>query len=106
MPFTNSAWSSPEANLSADDFCSLCLIDLNEPGAAKVKGQCKLPIKSTPGGPYNQNAMMAAANALSGARGGVDAPQPDKLKAARKLMRLMAEAGMSVHQGLQRMMGG
>ncbi len=105
MPFTNAAWSSPEADLSAEDYAKVCLIDLNAPGEAKVKGNCKLPIRSTPNGPYNTNAMMAAANALSGSRGGVDAPPEEKKKAARKLMRLMAEAGMNPHEGLKRLLG-
>ena len=104
MPFTDAAWESPESRLDAADYCAVCLIDLNE-GREKVKGNCKLPVRSTPGGPYNRNALRAAAAALAGARGGLDAPPEAKRSAARRLVRLMREAGINVGESLLRMAG-
>jgi hypothetical protein len=101
MPFTSSAWESPESGMDAGAFCACCLIDLNE-GREKVKGNCKLPIRSTPGGPINLNAMAAAAAALAGARGGVDAPAEKKRSAARRLKSLYREAGKEPPESLSR----
>ncbi len=91
MPFSNEPWAGAkvEAALDPDDYCSVCLIDLNEPGAEKVKGNCKLPVRATPGGAYN----VAAIHACAGAHGvqGVDAPPEEKRKAARKVISLYRE---------------
>jgi len=99
--FVNAPWDGPkvEASLNADDWCAVCLIDTNAPGAQKVKSNCKLPVQATPDGPYYTASMMQCANILSGSRGGVDAPQPDKLQ------RLFSAAGMNAHQGLKRLLG-
>lgn len=105
MPFTNVPWSSPESDLDAGDYCAVCLIDTNPAGAQKVKGNCKLPVRSRPGGPYNRNALRAAAAALAGARGGVQAPAEERRKAARRLVRLMREAGIDVGESLLRIAG-
>jgi len=74
MPFSDKPWGaiSDSDYRDASHFCSACLIDLNEPGQEKTKANCKLPIKE-PGGVYNRNAIHAAAAALAGARGGVQA---------------------------------
>jgi hypothetical protein len=88
MPFSRDAWESPEGELDAADFCSVCLIDDNPSGEDKVKGQCKLPVQSRPGAPYNIRAMQAAWGAMMGARGGMEASSGQKQKAARKLMQL------------------
>jgi hypothetical protein len=93
MPTTNAAWSSPEADLSAADFCAVCLIDDNPPGQAKVKGLCWLPIKSTPGGPVNANALQNASGRIFQLKG---ASAAGKAKAARTLLREMRAAGMEV----------
>ncbi len=106
MPFSGKPWG----NISESDFedaaafCSACLIDLNEPGAQKVKSRCKLPVKE-PGGIYNRNAIHAAAAALAGARGGVDVPPEEKRKAARRLIRLYAEMKEEPPESLQRLAG-
>jgi hypothetical protein len=105
MPFTNSPWDggSVESGQDAAGFCRCCLIDLNE--GEKVKGQCKLPIRATPGGPINLNAMAAAAGALAGARGGMDAPGEAKRKAARRLVSLYREAEKEPPPALLRVAG-
>lgn len=107
MPFSNKPWGSiSEADYrDAEHFCSACLIDLNEPGKEKVKAKCKLPVKE-PGGAYNRNAIHAAAAALAGARGGVDAPPAEKAKAARKLIRLYREMDEEPPESLVRIAGG
>lgn len=103
MPFTSSPWDAAvvERGQEAGPFCQCCLIDLNE-GEGKTKGLCKLPVRSSPGGPYNLTAMGAAAAALAGARGGLDAPPDAKRKAARKLVRLYREAEREPPAGLLR----
>lgn len=103
MPFTTASWDNPVGNLSADDYCAVCLIDLNEPGEAKIKGNCKLPVQSRPDGPYNINALRAAAAALGGARTPMSLPAEARRKAAAKLLRLMHEAKMTPGAGLARM---
>lgn len=85
-------------------YCASCLVDMNEAGAEKAAAKCKLPVKE-PGGAVNANAMRAAAAALSGARGGVDMPPDMKRMAARKLMRMMGEAGMTPPDAMRRMAG-
>ena len=95
---SESDYASPEA------FCAACLIDMNEGGGPKTKDKCKLPIKE-PGGAVNKNGMRAAAAALAGARGGVKAPAEMKRTAAKKLMRMMAEAGMEAGDSMKRMAG-
>lgn len=105
MPFTNGPWdgAAAESGQEAGAFCRCCLIDLND--GEKVKGQCKLPIRSTPGGPINLNAMSAAAAALAGARGGVDAPAEKKRAAARRLVGLYREADREPPPALLRVAG-
>ena len=95
---SESDYASPEA------FCSACLIDMNEGGGPKTKDKCKLPIKE-PGGAVNMNGMRAAAAALAGARGGVNAPAEMKRMAAKKLMRMMGEAKMEPPESMRRMAG-
>lgn len=106
MPFSNKPWGSiAESDYrDAEQFCAACLIDLNEPGQEKVKAKCKLPVKE-PGGAYNRNAIHAAAAALAGARGGVDAPPEEKRKAARRLIRLYREMDEEPPESLRRMAG-
>lgn len=93
--FTSAPWSEPSANLSADDYCSVCLIDENPAGRDKVKNLCKLPVRARPGAPANTNALRAVAGSLGGSRGQeVKAKPESKLKAARELVRLMRAADM------------
>ena len=93
MPFTNVPWESPESALAAAEFCAVCLIDLNKSGADKIKANCKLPIRSTPGGPFNRNALRNAAARIFQM---VDVPPDEKRKAASRLVGLMKEAKIVV----------
>jgi len=105
MPFTDKSWDGAASKYrDTDAYCGACLIDLNEPGAEKTQANCKLPVKE-PDGTYNRNALRAAAAALMGARGGVQAPAAEKAKAARKLLRLMREAGIEPGESLKRLAG-
>jgi len=104
MPFSDKPWGSISESdyKDADAFCAACLIDLNKPGQEKTKANCKLPIKE-PNGTYNRNAIHAAAAALAGARGGVQAPPEEKRKAARKLIRLYQEMKEEPPESLRRL---
>lgn len=106
MPFSNKPWGSiSESDYEdAEAFCAACLIDLNPSGKEKIKSLCKLPVKE-PNGTYNRNAIHAAAAALAGARGGVDAPPEAKRKAARKLIRLYREMNEEPPESLRRIAG-
>ena len=101
--FSNAPWSSPESDLSADDYCSVCLIDENAKGAPKVKDKCKLPVRSKPGAPVNLNAVHAAA----GAHGvqGVSAPAEAKRHAAGTLLNYYDDAGEDAPDSLYRIAG-
>ena len=103
MPFSDEAWSSPESDLEVDDFCAVCLIDTNDAGQPKVKAKCKLPVKSTPGGPYNKAAIRNAAGRIFQMTG---VPADKKRAAARKLISLMREAKIEVgSEALKRLAG-
>lgn len=105
MPFTDKSWDGSASKYrDTDAYCGAYLIDLNEPGADKIQAKCKLPVKE-PDGTYNRNALRAAAAALMGARGGVQAPAAEKAKAARKILRLMREAGIEPGESLKRLAG-
>jgi hypothetical protein len=106
MPFSDKPWGSISESdyRDAEAFCAACLIDLNEPGAEKVKAKCKLPVKE-PGGVYNRNAIHAAVAALAGARGGVQAPVEEKRQAARKLVRLYQEMDEKPPEAVIRLAG-
>lgn len=106
MPISNKPWGniSESDYKDAASFCKASLIDLNEPGAEKVKAKCKLPVYE-PGGALNRNAVHAAAAALAGARGGVDAPMEEKRKAARKLIRLYRELDEEPPDSIKRLAG-
>ena len=74
--------------------------------AQKVKDACKLPVRSRPGGQYNRNALRAAAAALAGARGGLKGVSAqDRRKAARRVVRLMREAGINAGPSILRIAG-
>lgn len=106
MPISNKPWGniSESDYKDAASFCKASLIDLNESGAEKVKAKCKLPVYE-PGGALNRNAVHAAAAALAGARGGVDAPVEEKRKAARKLIRLYRELDEEPPDSIKRLAG-
>ena len=103
MPeFTDESWSSPEANLDAAAYCSVCLIDTNGDGP-KIKANCKLPIRSTPGGPINKAALRNASSRIFQM---TDVPAEAKKRAAVALVGHMKAAGMDVGaQTLMRLAG-
>ena len=79
-------WSDyTSADYSIEQWHSSCLIHQHE-GTPTSKSQCKLPVK-TPNGVVNKNAVHAAAAALAGARGGVNASSNEKASAAKTLIR-------------------
>lgn len=106
--FSNRPWGDIEKTVeaygSAEKYCAACLIDLNPPGEEKVASKCKLPVKE-PNGKYNKNGMLAAAQALAGARGGVEAPMEAKRKAARRLLRLFRMAKIEPPESLRKLAG-
>jgi hypothetical protein len=80
-------WSDyTAADYSIEQWHAACLIHQHE-GAPTSKGQCKLPVR-TPTGTLSRAGVHAAAGALAGARGGVDASAEEKSKAAKALVRL------------------
>ncbi|AEG14706.1 hypothetical protein Desku_1119 [Desulfofundulus kuznetsovii DSM 6115] len=109
MKVSNRPWSeipkTVEAYGSVKNWCSACLINLNEgPVREWVASNCKLPVME-PSGALNRNALAAAAAALAGGRGGVDAPLGVRRKAARKLVRLYKEAEMDPPASLKQLAG-
>lgn len=90
----------------AGDYCDASLVNLNEgPRARWSKGACHLPVREPKarGGQVNRNALGAAAAALVGARGGVNLTPDVKRKAARDLVRLYVQAGLTPPDALARM---
>ena len=82
-------WSDfTKADYTPEQWHKACLIHLHD-GPPTTKDQCKLPVR-TPDGALNKNGVYAAAAALAGARGGVNAPS-DKTAAARKSLRRLYE---------------
>jgi hypothetical protein len=103
VPISEKPWGSiTEADYATPEaFCSASLIDLNT-GSDKTKANCKLPVKE-PGGSLNRAAVHAAAAALSGARGGVQAPPDAKRRAARRLLSLYRELEEDPPDSIRRM---
>lgn len=102
MPFTDESWSTPESDLTPEQFCSVCLIDLNE-GREKIKAKCYLPLKKAPGAPYNKAAIRNAMGQIFKTK---NVPAEAKRKAARTLVRLAAEAGIEVASDAIRRLAG
>ena len=100
--FVDGPWETPRSDLSPEDYCAVCLIDLNPPGAPKVKARCKLPIRKRPGGPIYRNALRNAASRIFQM---TDVPREERRRAARRLVRLMRMAGISVGESLLRLAG-
>lgn len=103
--FTGASWNNPVSDLDADAYCAVCLIDTNPEGKQKVKDNCKLPIRSKPGAPVNTNALSAAAAALMGARGGIDASPADKRAAAKAIVNYERQAKMEPSDGILKLAG-
>ncbi len=101
MPFTNAPWSTPESNLTPEQFCRVCLVDLNRPRSEKIKAKCYLPVRSRPGSAFNRNAIRNALARLSRTK----IPAEAKRRAARRLVRLAAEAGIQIGETIRRLAG-
>jgi hypothetical protein len=85
-------WSMYTASdYSIEQWHAACLIHQHE-GPPTTKEQCKLPCK-TPNGTVNRNGVYAAAAALGGARGGINASSEQKTKAAKVLIGYYKEMG-------------
>lgn len=105
--FSDKPWGgiSESDYRDAGQFCDACLINLNDgPRDQWTKANCKLPVRE-PGGAYNRNGIHAAAAALAGARGGVQAPPEAKRKAARALIRLYRQMDEEPPESLRRIAG-
>ena len=92
----------------AGDYCDASLVNMNEgPRARWSKSQCHLPVREPKamGGQVNRNALAACAAVLVGARGGVNMSPDMKRKAAKDLVRLYAQAGITPPDALARMAG-
>lgn len=75
-------WSNyTKADYTLEQWHNACLIHQHQ-GAPTAQSQCKLPVK-TPNGTLNRNGVHAAAAALAGARGGVNASS-EEIAAAKK----------------------
>lgn len=84
-------WSDYKASdYSLEQWHASCLIHMHEGSGEYTKSDCKLPVK-TPDGTINRNGVHAAAAALAGARGGVNASPEQKASAARALKSLYSK---------------
>lgn len=102
MAISHAAWSGDASRFTPEEWARSCLIHMGSPTDPN-KNMHKLPVRE-PGGEINANALSAAAGALVGARGGVDAPPQKKRAAARELMGMYRQAGMMPPDSLRRMM--
>ena len=85
-------WSAyKESDYTLEQWDAACLIHQHS-GPPTAKSQCKLPVK-TPDGTLSRAGVHAAAGALAGARGGVDATSAEKASAAKALVRCYGQLG-------------
>lgn len=85
-------WSEyTKADYTPEQWHRACLVHQHQ-GSPTSKSQCKLPVR-TPNGAINRNGVHAAAAALGGARGGVDASSEELASARTALARLYTELG-------------
>ncbi len=83
-------WSEyKESDYTPEQWHRACLIHQHD-GAPTSKAQCKLPVR-TPNGAVNRNGVHAAAAALAGARGGVNASSEEISRAKAAIRRLYSE---------------
>jgi len=101
MPFTDESWDTPESKLTPEQFCAVCLIDLN-PKGKKTKENCFLPLRSKPGAAYNRGALRNAMGRIFQMKG---VPAEAKRKAARTLARLAKEADIEVGESVRQLAG-
>ena len=88
-------WSDySESDYTLEQWHDACLIHMHDSGDY-TKSDCKLPVK-TPDGTVNKNGVFAAASALAGGRGGVDASPEQKTAAAKSLVTLYGKIGAKV----------
>lgn len=96
MAIVSKPWNGDASRFTLEQYRRSCLI------TGETKEACHLPVRE-PNGDLNKNALGAAAAALAGARGGVQASPAQKAAAARTLRRLYAQAGMTPPDSLKRM---
>lgn len=99
--FSSAPWDGSASRFSPEQWKASTLVDTGE-GDPASKDRYKLPVRE-PGGAINRNAVHAAAAALAGGRGGVQAPPAEKKSAARALVRLYAEMQEDAPPSLKRM---
>jgi hypothetical protein len=93
MSVSEKPWSDyTAADYTPEQWHNACLIHNHAPGASYSKADCKLPVK-TPTGIVNKSGVFAAAGALAGARGGVNATSDQKKAAAKTLASLYSKMG-------------
>lgn len=80
----------PDSAFDDEQYARSCVLDRGEE-AGTAKERFSLPCRE-PDGTLNRNAVHAAAAALSGGRGGVDATDEQKADAARKLLTYYRES--------------
>jgi len=102
--FDDSPWSSPEADLSPEQFCSVCLIDENTGKGPKKKELCKLPVRSKPGAAINKNAVHAASGA-HGIQGVKGSSAESKRSAAKRLVSMYSAMGEQAPESVYRIAG-
>jgi hypothetical protein len=94
-------WSDyTKADYSIEQWHKACLVHQHT-GAPTSKSQCKLPVR-TPNGALNKNGVQAAAAALAGARGGVQASPVEKALAAKSLITYYHQMGSNPPPSLVR----
>lgn len=89
--FSTTPWSNfKESDYDLQQWQSACLIKPSTP--TQSKADYKIPVKE-PNGTYNKNGIHAAAAALAGARGGVQASDTQIAAAKKKLVGLYSRMG-------------
>lgn len=97
------AWDASPDRFGPDEWRNSCLLDTGS-GDRESKDRYRLPVRE-PDGSLNINAMGEAATALEGARGGVTATDEERRGAARRLVRLYAEADAEAPESLRQVAG-
>lgn len=98
----NTPWDGSASRFTIEQWRASCLI--GPATESDSKDDYKLPVKE-PNGDVNSNAVHAAAAALAGGRGGVDAPTDEKKAAARKLLALYRQIGDDAPDSLLELAG-
>lgn len=101
---TDKPWDGSASRFTPEQYRRSCLINTGQ-GDVDSKARYKLPVKE-PDGTINRNGVHAAAAALAGGRGGVNASPEQLRSAARKLAAIYREMGEDMPESLRRMMAG